>query len=725
MKSIYSLLIVAFWLASTHAQHRLVVHEWGTFTSLQDEEGLAIGGLNTDDEPVPDFVHTIGGSLLQWPTQLPPSFFVKGFPRLHPDVTLRLETPVMYFYPSPGQDGPLEMDVHARFQGGWLTEFYPWAQAEAWGLRRQLDEERTILGGLDEHTVGVLTWAGLRVGVDAEGPWTEEKVWLAPRQVQAASVAMPNGESEKYLFYRGVGHVPALLRVQRRGDVLALVPEPSAPLPTGWAIGQAWLAHIRADGRSAFRPIGRLQTNGQADQVLARVPASFVESAFDPDNLRQLRASMRQALIEEGLFADEAEAMLETWEVAYFQSPGLRLFYTVPPAWTDHYLPLEFSQPVDLVRVMVGRIEVVTPQQRAWLGQIAATPVELFPGQAVRNVLALEGGENWTRSPIYQQVFKGQMAVADLGVALPESFLAYLALGRLRNALILDELERRPTAYLQQFIDAYRLTGYQVPEATSIRRTSAPDDPPGWRLTGAQGAQVLGPLPDGPVYTSQTATAVQVQPEDAFQYWEVALQPPAEQMNADWGGVRLAFHPGDVQVPAGPSLALRVDDEVVELTGARSFPPVDLARRQWQVLEVPFQSFRVESRAELSIRLEGNLSGTFYLDDVGLLAPGPSRTTAVLEARDETLPMDFALDGNFPNPFNSETVIGYRLPQAAEVDLTVYNLSGQPVAHLVQGLRAGGTYTVRWAGRDLATGVYLYRLQAGAYEKTRQLTLLR
>ena len=109
--------------------------------------------------------------------------------------------------------------------------------------------------------------------------------------------------------------------------------------------------------------------------------------------------------------------------------------------------------------------------------------------------------------------------------------------------------------------------------------------------------------------------------------------------------------------------------------------------------------------------------------------PGPA-ATAVLETRQSTTPTDVALDQNYPNPFNSGTVIRFSLPQSQEVALTVYNLAGQQVATLVEGMRAAGTYAVRWNGRDyqereLASGLYLYRLQAGDRVETHKLLLLR
>src|SRR5687767_11847941 len=100
------------------AGERLVVHEWGTFTSFQDENGDAFSHINTDDEPVPAFVHELGNAMLFRPTEYPP-LRSQGARAGHPDVTMRLETPVIYFHPAGGQAGKLTVDVSVSFVGGW------------------------------------------------------------------------------------------------------------------------------------------------------------------------------------------------------------------------------------------------------------------------------------------------------------------------------------------------------------------------------------------------------------------------------------------------------------------------------------------------------------------------------------------------------------------------------------------------------------------------------
>ena len=104
--------------------------------------------------------------------------------------------------------------------------------------------------------------------------------------------------------------------------------------------------------------------------------------------------------------------------------------------------------------------------------------------------------------------------------------------------------------------------------------------------------------------------------------------------------------------------------------------------------------------------------------------------TVVEETISVSVPEEVALSQNYPNPFNSETVIRFTVPKPEEIELLVYNLTGQRVATLVRGRRHGGTWTVSWDGRDdsgteLASGSYLYRLQAGQVSQQRKLTLLR
>jgi len=96
----------------------------------------------------------------------------------------------------------------------------------------------------------------------------------------------------------------------------------------------------------------------------------------------------------------------------------------------------------------------------------------------------------------------------------------------------------------------------------------------------------------------------------------------------------------------------------------------------------------------------------------------------------ETRPEAFALLNNYPNPFNPETTIKYHLPEAAQVKLEVYNMVGQVVRTLVNNHQNAGRYVVQWDaandnGQSLASGIYLYRVQAGDFRDVKKMLLLK
>ncbi len=100
------------------------------------------------------------------------------------------------------------------------------------------------------------------------------------------------------------------------------------------------------------------------------------------------------------------------------------------------------------------------------------------------------------------------------------------------------------------------------------------------------------------------------------------------------------------------------------------------------------------------------------------------------EELQEALPSAFKLERNYPNPFNPETVIKFTLPQDTPVTLKVYNILGRVVNTLVDEMLPAGDHSVIWdgkneSGRDVASGVYFYRIKAGDFESIEKMTLLR
>ncbi len=85
----------------------------------------------------------------------------------------------------------------------------------------------------------------------------------------------------------------------------------------------------------------------------------------------------------------------------------------------------------------------------------------------------------------------------------------------------------------------------------------------------------------------------------------------------------------------------------------------------------------------------------------------------------------FQLDQNYPNPFNPSTVINYSLPHSGNVKLTVYDILGSKVATIVNEYKPSGSYSVRFNGSNLASGIYLYRLEAGNYSASKKFILMK
>ena len=91
----------------------------------------------------------------------------------------------------------------------------------------------------------------------------------------------------------------------------------------------------------------------------------------------------------------------------------------------------------------------------------------------------------------------------------------------------------------------------------------------------------------------------------------------------------------------------------------------------------------------------------------------------------EAIPVDYALAQNYPNPFNPVTTIRYALPKSSKVTLMIYNLMGQEVARLVDGKQSAGHHKETWNASNISSGIYLYRLQAGDFVRTRKMVLLK
>ena len=113
---------------------------------------------------------------------------------------------------------------------------------------------------------------------------------------------------------------------------------------------------------------------------------------------------------------------------------------------------------------------------------------------------------------------------------------------------------------------------------------------------------------------------------------------------------------------------------------------------------------------------ESNNKGNALLEIEGLT----NISTNIVE-----LPLNYSLEQNFPNPFNPETTIRFRIPEAVDVELTIYNIRGQVVLRPVKDRLLPGYYSAVINGNQLSSGMYFYRIKAGKFVQTKKLILLK
>ncbi len=300
----------------------LVVHEWGTFTSIADKNGVALDWrpLNGASD-LPKFVYT-SADKKGWRG----SYNDPGKGRV---AKVRMETPVIYFYTAK----ETEVDVKVAFPGGTITEWYPqagWTNARFdsginWGKIKLLPNE---------------TPDYLREVADSHYYPARETDSVA---IQVCNPDKSKIEKEKFLFYRGVGDFGLPLSVKIDGNNLTLK-------DLGTDEVKNLVVFENRGGRIGFKFIETLEK-----ETVAERPATNRD-------LGEVLRELEKILVAEGLYEKEAKAMIETWKDSWFEE-GLRVFYVLSRKSTDKILPLSVSpKPVETVRVMVGRAEVITPE---------------------------------------------------------------------------------------------------------------------------------------------------------------------------------------------------------------------------------------------------------------------------------------------------------------------------------------------------------------------------
>jgi hypothetical protein len=346
-----------------------IVHEWGTFLTVQGSDGISLGGMVDSEENLPYFVRErdLGG-------------------RSRASYYAKMETPVTYFY----TDRPRDVQVRVEMPGGLLTHWFPDVQKVTPPLPPppKTEEAKANKQPTSAATAGSsLDWGTFHVFPDnrflpqaQQAPsdrgipracWVQaDTTWRFARATDSALVRTNVGDRElveKFLFYRGLGAFNLPLEVRSTGpdDHLQLLVHnlDAAPQQGLFAI---WVQ----GGQMRFAALGDLP-GGEVREV--DTATTFTAGVPLEDGVSYVKQAVAEALTRSGLYPKEAQAMVDTWEKSYFRNEGLRILSILPRPVVDMAIPIRIKpEPQQLVRVMVGRVEVLTPESEQLLEKTVA-----------------------------------------------------------------------------------------------------------------------------------------------------------------------------------------------------------------------------------------------------------------------------------------------------------------------------------------------------------------
>ncbi|HMT12048.1 MAG TPA: T9SS type A sorting domain-containing protein, partial [Ignavibacteria bacterium] len=120
---------------------------------------------------------------------------------------------------------------------------------------------------------------------------------------------------------------------------------------------------------------------------------------------------------------------------------------------------------------------------------------------------------------------------------------------------------------------------------------------------------------------------------------------------------------------------------------------------------------------------DGVVGDGWYVDDVKLT--NYCAGTPVGIGQNTGIPLQYGLDQNYPNPFNPSTYIKFQLPEGGNVKITVFDILGKEVASLINEKMEAGYHNVEFNASDLASGLYIYKMESGNFTDVKKMMLIK
>lgn len=372
MKTITALLLLAGPVSA------YTLHEWGTFTTVAGSDGVLLEGLDREEAPLPRFTYSHFGlenGNLPRINGRPTKGMVR---RPLAGVTVKMETPVIYFHSDKGFD----VNVKVGFQGGTISQWYPDRSAGELmpslaplpdnptpedHAKRVLDFSKPYKGSI-EWQARVLSPEESRNAILFRPGQTLH--WVQPRVPEANAVRTAKGETEGFLFYRGIGNFdPGLLTTVSGDETLHLENRSGGAIPFAFVFEREGLTTRWSRLKGSLAEGAKVEVPKAAMTSTELTTKMIEEGIWEPPFPEPVYREMVEGLTATGLLKSEATAMVETWWESYFETEGLRVFWVLPESKTAAILPLEVSPaPEKQVRVLVGRSEVLRPvKEQGWL----------------------------------------------------------------------------------------------------------------------------------------------------------------------------------------------------------------------------------------------------------------------------------------------------------------------------------------------------------------------